>query len=203
MRQRTRGHGEGATRGFSSHPRVAASSASAVNIKLSFPGSNPNARIETLDPLDTVVSYFFGNDPDKWQPDVPVWGGVRYVDLYPGIDLELSSGKGQWDWQLIAKTPTPSSSQGEGRGGGGSVRLQVEGAAVTGVEQGDLLLAFPTGTVALALPQADFIYRIEGETGQWTSGQLDRNAGGTCFAPLANACRRSLGPAFQHLPGRQ
>ena len=29
-------------------------------------------------------------DPTKWYPDVPVWGGVRYLDLYPGIDLELS-----------------------------------------------------------------------------------------------------------------
>jgi hypothetical protein len=53
----------------------------AVNIKLSFVGANPHPRIEPFDRLDTVVSYFIGNDPDQWRPDVPVWGGVRYVDL--------------------------------------------------------------------------------------------------------------------------
>ena len=56
-----------------------------VNIKLSFVGANPQARIETFDPVDTVISYFLGNDSsDHWRPAVPVWGGVRYVDLYPG-----------------------------------------------------------------------------------------------------------------------
>lgn len=36
------------------------------------------------------MSYFVGEDPAKWRAAVPVWSGVRYVDLYPGIDLEVS-----------------------------------------------------------------------------------------------------------------
>ena len=39
--------------------------------------------------LDTTISYFIGNDPQQWHPAVPVWGGVRYHELYPGVDLEL------------------------------------------------------------------------------------------------------------------
>jgi len=49
-----------------------------VNIKISFPGANPNARLEPFGRLDTVVSYFIGNDPAKWRVAVPVWSGVRY-----------------------------------------------------------------------------------------------------------------------------
>jgi hypothetical protein len=52
-----------------------------VNLKLSFVGANAHPRLEPFDRLDTHVSYFIGNDPTQWRTDVPVWGGVRYVDL--------------------------------------------------------------------------------------------------------------------------
>ena len=37
-------------------------------LKLTFPGSNPDVRIEPFDPLTTTVSYFLGNDPDSVAP---------------------------------------------------------------------------------------------------------------------------------------
>ena len=57
-------------------------------------------RIEPFGAVDTTVSYFLGNDPDQWRPDVPVWGGVRYVDLYPGVDLVLGGSDGAWRLRL-------------------------------------------------------------------------------------------------------
>ena len=36
-----------------------------------------------------------------WHPDVPVFGEVRYEELYPGVDLELSSSSGQWIWRVL------------------------------------------------------------------------------------------------------
>ena len=76
-----------------------------VNLRLTFPGANPHPRIEPFDRLDTVVSYFIGNDPEQWQPDVPVWGGVRYVDLYPGVDLEMTGASSNWTWRLVFRNP--------------------------------------------------------------------------------------------------
>ena len=64
----------------------------AVNLRLSFPGANPHPVLEPFDRLDTHVSYFIGTDPARWRPDVPVWGGVRYRDLYPGVDLVVGAG---------------------------------------------------------------------------------------------------------------
>ena len=55
-----------------------------VNLKVTFPGANRQAHLEPFNRLDTKVSYFMGNDSTKWQPDVPVWGGVRYVDFLSG-----------------------------------------------------------------------------------------------------------------------
>lgn len=66
-----------------------------VNLKQSFLGANPHPRLEPFNRLNTRVSYFIGKDQSKWQRNVPVWGGVRYRDLYPGIDLEITSEKGQ------------------------------------------------------------------------------------------------------------
>lgn len=74
-----------------------------VNLKLSFANANPNPRIVGFEPLDTAVSYFIGNNPDNWQTNVPVYAGVRYEDVYPGVDVEYISLNGHWQAQMVAK----------------------------------------------------------------------------------------------------
>ena len=72
-----------------------------VNLKLSFVGANPQPALEPSAPVETNVSYFLGNDPAQWRPEVPVYGSVRYDELYPGIDLVLGGDQagacpGRW-----------------------------------------------------------------------------------------------------------
>ena len=64
------------------------------------------------------MSYFIGNDPAGWRSDVPVWSGVRYVDLYPGVALELSGEGRELAWRLAARPGADLT----------NVRLRVEGA---------------------------------------------------------------------------
>jgi hypothetical protein len=59
-----------------------------VNLKVFFPGANPHPTLQPFGKIETHTSYFIGRDSSKWQTDVPVWSGVRYVDIYPGADLE-------------------------------------------------------------------------------------------------------------------
>lgn len=89
-----------------------------VNLKISFVGANPRARLEPFNRLNVRVAYFIGNDKTKWRTDVPVWGGVRYKDLYPGIDLEITSENGRLVQRLVAR---PGANMN-------AVRLRVEGA---------------------------------------------------------------------------
>jgi len=99
-----------------------------VHLKLSFVGANPHPRVEPLGRQETKVSYFIGADPKGWHADVPVWGGVRYVDLYPGIDLVMGrdAGEGMRDekglhpfpWRLVAREGADL----------GAVCLRIEGA---------------------------------------------------------------------------
>jgi hypothetical protein len=127
-----------------------------VNLRLSFPGANPHPRMEPFDRLDTVVSYFIGNDPAKWHVAVPVWGGVRYVDLYPGVDLEITGRDGHLDWRLALRNP-----QSEIRNP--AVRLRIEGAdavevlpsAAVGGRPSAVLLRTALGDFTLPLFQVE------------------------------------------------
>jgi hypothetical protein len=112
-----------------------------VNIRLSFVGANPQPRIETSDRQETTVSYFYGDDPEQWRPDVPVWGGVRYVDLYPGIDLELTHQDGRLAPRLVARPGADLS----------AVQLRVEGADAVSLEGAVLRLGTAGGDYAWPL----------------------------------------------------
>ncbi len=89
-----------------------------VHLKFSFVGANPTPEIEPFDQLDTQVSYFRGQDPAQWRTGVPVWRGVRYKDLYPGVDLELTS-EGETYVQRLVVQPGADLSP---------VQLRVDGA---------------------------------------------------------------------------
>ncbi|TAK32117.1 MAG: PKD domain-containing protein [Chloroflexota bacterium] len=112
-----------------------------VNLRLSYAGSNPHPIIEPFDRLDTHVSYFIGADASKWHPDVPVWGGVRYRELYPGIDLEVTSEGGQLMQRMVARAGSDPS----------AVRLRVEGADDLTVDATRLALTTSVGTFNLPL----------------------------------------------------
>ena len=107
-------------------------------MKLTFPGSNPNVRIEPFDPLTTTVSYFIGNDPEHWHPAVPVWRGVRYTNLYPGIDLII--GGDEASWRLDAQSGANTD----------QVQLHIEGANRAALSGN--LLQLTTGANAVGLP---------------------------------------------------
>lgn len=116
-----------------------------VNIRLSFVGANPKSRIEPFDRLDTHVSYFVGSAPDEWFPDVPVWGGVRYVDLYPGIDLELIGSGGGWQPRIVSHSDANLD----------AVRLSVDGADSVHLEGDVLDLTTRSGRYLLPLFPVD------------------------------------------------
>ena len=122
-----------------------------VNLKLSFVGANAHPRLEPFGRLDTRVNYYLGNDPDKWYPDVPVWSGVRYLDLYPGIDLEIMGANGQWAWRLTGKTRSPSLPRPGGGSGGGGIRLRVEGTEALELDGDHLRVTTTVGEFHLPL----------------------------------------------------
>jgi hypothetical protein len=125
-----------------------------VNIKLTFVGANPQPRIEAFDRLDTTISYFYGNDPEQWWPDVPVWGGLRYVDLYPGVDLVMGMERGIAQQDLWRLEASPGAAWQ-------AVRLRVEGVVTQIAADRVARLATGLQDVSLPLPTAAFSYPLE------------------------------------------
>jgi len=74
-----------------------------VNLRLSFVGAGMGPTVEGIGRLDTTVSYFSGSDPSRWFEGVPVWDGVRYSGLYPGLDLEISAPGGEFVWSFVVR----------------------------------------------------------------------------------------------------
>jgi YD repeat-containing protein len=121
------------------------------NLRASFPDADPSLTIEGFDPLDAHISYFLGDDPDQWYPDVPVWGGIRYVNLYPGLDLEISASEGEWTWQLVrngrgALSPRVLEAQTI------AFRMRIDGVDNLHAEAGLIRATTGLGDVAFPLP---------------------------------------------------
>lgn len=94
--------------------------------------------------------YLKGNDPGAWQHDVPAYGGVRYADAWPGVDLSLYGTPDRLVEFDVVAAPHADLDR---------VRLAVPGAvAATIAADGTLVLARADGEVRLHLPaiwQAD------------------------------------------------
>jgi hypothetical protein len=116
----------------------------AADVKIGFVGANPRPRLVPFDRLETTISFFTGRSAQDWHPAVPVWGGVRYEGLWPGVDLEISGGEGGWAWRAIADDAAALE----------QVRLQVEGADglyLEGQPAFGLRLATPLGDLHMPL----------------------------------------------------
>lgn len=113
------------------------------HIKMSFVGANPNFRVVGIDPVDTTVSFFYGNDPDQWRPNVPVYSGIRLENVYPDIDIMYTIVNGQLLPQAESKSLQADLSL---------VALEIEGAEVTNANSfGHMSLKTSIGAIQIPL----------------------------------------------------
>jgi hypothetical protein len=108
-----------------------------VNVRLSFPDAGRGAQLVPLDRQEAPVSYLLGNDREQWRAAVPVWRAVRYLDLYPGVDLEVASEDGQLLLRLICNSDCASVLP--------AVRLRIEGGSELDVGKDVFLLSTSLG----------------------------------------------------------
>ncbi len=113
-----------------------------VNLKLHFANANPHPRLEPFARQDNVIHYYLGRDPAQWRTNVPVWGGVRYRDIYPGVDLEIDATGGRWSWRLLVHDVQFDLA---------GVRLLVEGSENIAAQDGALALSTEVGGLTLPL----------------------------------------------------
>ena len=56
-------------------------------VRMQIEGANSSPESVGLDETEGKTNYFIGNDPEKWQTDVPNYEKVKYSKVYDGVDL--------------------------------------------------------------------------------------------------------------------
>jgi hypothetical protein len=70
-------------------------------VRMQLLGGNPAVQLAAAAPNAGKANYFIGNDPSKWHSNVPLFGGVTYRNLYPGIDLAFHGAGKQLEFDYL------------------------------------------------------------------------------------------------------
>jgi hypothetical protein len=141
-------------------------------IRFTFPGADGAASLEPFGRVSTQVSYLIGNDPADWQRDVPVWSGMRYRGLYPGVDLVIGDGAaGLIPWRLDAQPGADLR----------AVTLRAEGVDSVAAGAGQLRLEIGGRTINVPLPT----WSVAGQPAPVTSVVQDAGADSFVLVPDA------------------
>ena len=114
----------------------------AQTFQMKIAGAASPAHFTGADLLPGKSNYLIGNNPAKWRTGIPQFAGVRYENVYPGIDLVFYGNQGhlEYDFQ-VAPGADPSRTELEF---GGAKKLELKnGALVIRGENGGVELQAP------------------------------------------------------------
>jgi len=113
------------------------------SLRMKLANANLNASLSGGDLLPSKSNYILGNDPAKWQHNVPHFARVRYENVYPGINLAFygNQGKLEYDFQV---EPGSDPTQAE---------LEFDGAKQLKLQDGNLIIEAQDGVVRLDAPR--------------------------------------------------
>jgi len=64
-------------------------------------GASPAVLVSGVDERAGKSNYFVGNDPAKWQTNVPTYAKVKYEEVYPGINLIYYGNQRQLEYDFV------------------------------------------------------------------------------------------------------
>ncbi|NYT07308.1 MAG: PKD domain-containing protein, partial [Methanomicrobiales archaeon] len=108
-----------------------------------FEGASGAAAVEGVDRLDCEANFLSGADPSAWITGVETYRALRYVDLYPGIDL-LYEGvpDGLKSTYIVRPGADP-----------GAINIEYSGQDELSIgPDGTLLLVTPAGSITHSAP---------------------------------------------------
>ena len=113
-------------------------------LKFQFVDRNENCKIEGLSPYQTKYNYYQGNNKSKWATGVKSYRGIKYNQLYDGIDFYLYEKGGRLKYDLIIK-PFSKPEQ---------IKFKYIGAQSIAIEEGDLLVKTSVNSIREKKPVA-------------------------------------------------
>jgi hypothetical protein len=135
-------------------------------VKMQIQGANASPKASGLDETGGKSNYFIGNNPEKWQTEVPNYKQVKYEQIYSGVDLVYYGNGQQLEYDFLVQ-PNANPEQ---------IKLKFDGVKSAKIEQpsGDLLLKTNAGTIRQHKP---FVYQnIDGERREIASSYAIQNS---------------------------
>ncbi len=101
-------------------------------VQMEFEGASQVARIEPLEQLPGVANILEGSE-DNWQTGVPLYSGVAYRELYPGIDMIYGSSGNRLKSEFVAAPGADISRIRIRYSGAGPLQLDADGSLLVPV----------------------------------------------------------------------
>jgi hypothetical protein len=108
-------------------------------VRMRLVGANRHPELTGLDPLPGTSNYFIGNDPERWQRDVPHYARVKSAGVYPGVDLVYYGNQRQLEYDFVVAPGADPSRIALAFDGVRTLSLDPHGNLVLGTSQGDLV----------------------------------------------------------------
>jgi hypothetical protein len=113
-------------------------------VRMRLLGAAASPQVAGTDRLPGHANYLTGSDPKAWQTHVPSYAGVRYDEVYPGIDVAYHGTQRKLEYDfLVAPHVDP-----------GAIRMQFGGTGDAPVleRNGDLVIRTPGGELRQPRP---------------------------------------------------
>jgi beta-propeller repeat-containing protein/ASPM-SPD-2-Hydin domain-containing protein/HYDIN/CFA65/VesB family protein len=129
--------------GSSATTAIPAAPSPRTTLQFKLVGAAANPAVVGEIPQIGRVNYFIGNNPAKWQRNVPTYAQVRYRNIYPGIDLLYYGNHRQLEYDFsIAPGVDP-----------GQIQFEITGASQISLDSdGNLVLQTASGTLHFQSP---------------------------------------------------
>ena len=75
-------------------------------LRMELAGANRSPQIVAQNELGGKSNYFVGDNPNQWKTNVPNFSGVRYKEVYPGIDQVFYGNGRQLEYDFVVAPET-------------------------------------------------------------------------------------------------
>ncbi|CDH47363.1 SBBP repeat-containing protein [Candidatus Contendibacter odensensis] len=117
---------------------------SLVRMQLMGADVNPQPVLEALEALTGRSHYYLGNDPQRWQTDIPHFAKVRYSQVYPGVDWVLYGNPRQLEYDFVVAPGADPKQIAVSFAGADQARIAANGELVVSVAGREVLHSSPT-----------------------------------------------------------
>ena len=113
-------------------------------VEIRFVGSNPRPQTETSGQGEATYNYFLGNDPNHWAAGSKAYSGIKLLQVYPGVDLEVYHSENSLKYDFIVHPGANPE----------NIRMQYEGMSVLVLDENHLKSRTIFGDIIENIPLA-------------------------------------------------